>query len=162
MTMFNRILYATDFSSHAEAAGNVALQLAHHPGTEVWAIHVVEPMMIPMETGDEPAQISAAVWDMEFASIEQEAVADERTRLHDTLAGFRGAGIPVHELVVEGDAALTVVREAKEISADLIVIGRHGRHTLTDLLIGSTAAKISKHAPCPVLTMCACAAVPQD
>ncbi len=109
---------------------------------------IVEALMVPLEAGDEPAEISAAVWDLEFALIEHDTIAKAGGRLHDELAEFRDAGVPTHELVVEGDAASTVVREAKEIGADLIVIGRHGRRTIEDLLVGNTANKISKHAPC--------------
>ncbi len=156
MTTFNRILYATDFSPHAEAAGDIALQLGRHPGTEVWAINVIEPVPMPLVAEDEPAMVPAAVWDAEFSAIEHGTNADMRDRLHEALVGFRDAGIPVHEVVVTGDVARTVAGEAGNIDADLIVIGKHGHRTISDLLLGSTAAKIFKRAPCPVLAMCAC------
>jgi len=43
--------------------------------------------------------------------------------------------------------------EAKEFGADLIVIGNHGRNALGRALMGNTAEKVVRFAPCPVLVI---------
>ena len=51
-----------------------------------------------------------------------------------------------------GDPAAEVVRIAEEESAEMIVMGTHGRTGLTRLLMGSVAEAIVRRSPCPVLT----------
>jgi nucleotide-binding universal stress UspA family protein len=52
-------------------------------------------------------------------------------------------GIPYHEITIA----------AKELSMDLIVTTTHGCTGLTHVLLGSTAERIVRHSPCPVLTV---------
>ena len=64
---------------------------------------------------------------------------------------LRGAAV-VRDVRV-GTPFLEIVRYAKETAIDLIVIGTHGRSGLAHVLLGSTAEKIVRKAPCPVLTV---------
>jgi len=52
-----------------------------------------------------------------------------------------------------GKPFLEIIRMAKDEEADLIVMGTHGRTGLPHVLIGSTAEKVVRMAPCPVLTV---------
>jgi len=45
------------------------------------------------------------------------------------------------------------VRAATELTSDLIVMGAHGKRSLTELLLGSTVEDVTKRAPCPVLVV---------
>jgi nucleotide-binding universal stress UspA family protein len=51
-----------------------------------------------------------------------------------------------------GDAAKEILRAARDLSADLIVMGTHGRTGIARLL-GSVAEKVVRRAQCPVLTI---------
>ncbi len=51
----------------------------------------------------------------------------------------------------EGDPAGEVLKCARVINADLVLIGTHDRVGLEKLLLGSVAAKVARDAPCPVL-----------
>src|SRR5205814_2627344 len=53
----------------------------------------------------------------------------------------------------EGDAAGTILRVARELPADLIVMGTHGRTGLGRLLMGSVAEQVVRKASCPVMTV---------
>jgi len=61
--------------------------------------------------------------------------------------------IRVERRLVEGDAVPSILREAEEQGADLIVMGMHGRTGLNRLLMGSTAEHVVRRASCPVLTV---------
>jgi universal stress protein A len=50
-----------------------------------------------------------------------------------------------------GRAPDEIVAVARETGADLIVISTHGRSGLAHVLLGSTAEKVARQAPCPVL-----------
>jgi nucleotide-binding universal stress UspA family protein len=52
-----------------------------------------------------------------------------------------------------GDPATEILRVAREVPCDLIVLGTHGRTGLTRLVLGSVAEEVLRKAPCSVLTV---------
>ncbi len=58
-----------------------------------------------------------------------------------------------HERCSRGRAATEIVQRARDIGADLIVIGTHGRRGLAHVMLGSVAERVVQHAACPVLTV---------
>ena len=54
-------------------------------------------------------------------------------------------------VICEGYTATEILREANEHDAEIIVIGSHGHSTLGELLIGSTAHKLTQLSKIPVL-----------
>jgi nucleotide-binding universal stress UspA family protein len=91
---------------------------------------------------------SAAI-DIRNAAEVDEAMAESARRLAErgaalaTAAGFQAEGLAV--------ADDTLIRLAKQFDASVIVVGSHGHHGLTELLLGSTTRDVLKHAPVPVL-----------
>jgi nucleotide-binding universal stress UspA family protein len=59
----------------------------------------------------------------------------------------------VETMVVRGVPFAEIIKTAKNKNADLIVIGTHGRTGIDHMLFGSTAEKVVRKAPCPVLTV---------
>ncbi len=64
--------------------------------------------------------------------------------------------LEAHELeieytVLEGDPREVILDYAKEVEADLIVMGAYGHSRVRELLLGSTTHYVLNHAPCPVL-----------
>jgi nucleotide-binding universal stress UspA family protein len=59
----------------------------------------------------------------------------------------------VERIVTRGVPFVEIIRIAKEQNADLIVIGTHGRTGIDHMLFGSTAEKVVRKSPCPVLTV---------
>jgi nucleotide-binding universal stress UspA family protein len=67
--------------------------------------------------------------------------------------------------VSEGRAALpfdAIMQSASDVGPDLLVMGSHGHSRFSKLLMGSTAEKVLRHAPCNVLTVKAGAPIPED
>jgi nucleotide-binding universal stress UspA family protein len=52
-----------------------------------------------------------------------------------------------------GTPFLEIINSAKDLPADLVVMGTHGRTGLKHMLIGSVAEKVVRKSPCPVLTV---------
>src|SRR5690606_20115607 len=65
--------------------------------------------------------------------------------------GVNGAGISSSTRM--GPPALTLLEAAEQDGYDMIVMGTHGRTGLSRLVMGSTAEKVVRAAPCPVLTV---------
>lgn len=58
--------------------------------------------------------------------------------------------LSVETVAPDGDPRSVIVDEAKELSADLIIVGSHGYTGLKRRLLGSVAQTVVSHAPCPV------------
>ena len=134
-----RILVPVDFSQHSLAALKYAIEIASEHGSEVVLIHVVEPLPYGIARWYEPTKLLEHYG--EAASGELERFEKEATQLYAKCRSELHFGI-VHEVIGELVSKLKV---------DLIVISMRGQSHLLDLLIGGTAEKILRHAPCPVL-----------
>lgn len=138
MLPFKTILFATDFSAASNVAFSVASALARDYRARIVAVHVIEPVKAGFA---------------EFTSyIGPEEDKDKaREMLHALKAP--GANAAIEYRLVEGDPADVIAVLAKDIGADLIVLGTHGRSGFTRLVMGSVAEEVLRHAPCPVLTV---------
>jgi nucleotide-binding universal stress UspA family protein len=76
-----------------------------------------------------------------------------KDRLDQITFRLREVGVDAHSVFVAGRAYQDIVRMAKELKVDLIVLGTHGRTGFSHLFFGSTAEKVVRLCPCPVLTV---------
>ncbi len=66
----------------------------------------------------------------------------------------RARGIkPIKTVIKKGNPAEEILETARELKADLIITGSHGRHGAQKFLIGSVSSKIVDYAPCAVLVV---------
>lgn len=151
--MFQRILFATDFSPHAHVAAQMVQQLAKGEGKQVWALTVIDPEAEPLTLADEPPGISPDAWEAEIEREETAVHQAEARQLAQTASELESAGVAISQLLREGDPAKEIIAAAREVDADLIVIGSHSHRNLWDVLMGSTAERVAKTAPCPVLVV---------
>jgi nucleotide-binding universal stress UspA family protein len=138
-----KILLAIDDSQYsADAVETVAAQ-PWPPGTAVRVLSAVENIVVP----------AAELWydargDFESARQELTKRAEQLTaRVAERLTA---KGLAVDTAVRQGDPRSAIVDEAKEWSADLIVVGSHGRTGIERWLLGSVAQSVVSHAPCSV------------
>ncbi|MDW4500021.1 universal stress protein [Sulfitobacter sp. D35] len=102
------------------------------PGGEIHALHVVEaPYGIAQATQSE--EMARQTFDLASA------------RMREKLAG--ASGVKGH--VMEGHVYRSIVTFAQDHGVSCIVLGSH-KPGLSDYFIGSTAARIVRHAPCAV------------
>ncbi len=136
------ILVPTDLSEGAEQALAYACELARTLGAQVHLLNVIGiPAMGVSELG----------LGMTTTMVDQ-MVIDNQTAMAE-LARTKCQAQCGQVLVRTGDARDVINQTAKDIGADLIVIGTHGRTGLSRALLGSTAETVVRTAPCPVLTV---------
>lgn len=150
-TMFKRILLA------------VALQ--GNSGYPLYAT-ALKPMGIGLAKGSSEGITLLTVFDYEELSYggrvnilppdvlerEKELIWKKvEVMLHDYALDFLQEGLEVREILREGNPREEIIRVAKEIEADLIIIGAHSRRSVFDVLLGKTAESITKNAPCTVV-----------
>ncbi len=131
------ILFPTDFSTASDAALSHAETLAKQAGATLLIVHVEEP---PLAYGG-----GELYYGLPEPNSERIQKMLEDVKPSDPAVPFE------HRLTM-GDPAAEVVRIAEEESAEMIVMGTHGRTGLTRLLMGSVAEAIVRRSPCPVLT----------
>jgi len=118
--------------------------MAERFDARIVVLHVLdEPLALdPMFRGDVPVELLRARME-QFAQEQMDAFLAEHFRGFENFDTRFASGIPYRE----------IIRTAREAKADLIVIGTHGRTGVEHVLFGSTAEKVVRMGPCPVLTV---------
>jgi len=137
------ILVPTDLSPYAEEAFTYACELAVKLDA---TIHLVNVIGIPALGVPE---LGVAVTSAMIASM----ISDNQKAL-DALAAHAPGGARIGRILMKtGDARDMINEAAREVDADLIVMGTHGRRGVSRALLGSVAETVVRTAPCPVLTI---------
>ncbi len=137
--MFKRILVPLDRSPIAEQAIGQAMAIAGTSAAEVDLVLVRRPSAFD-ENRDESSKDAAR--------------NDGCTYLEAVAAELRsGANGPVTHQVLRGAPAEMIIRRAKEMAADLIVMTSHRRKGLSRVLFGSVVEAVIRHATVPVLIL---------
>jgi nucleotide-binding universal stress UspA family protein len=137
MIALKRILVATDFGPAAEAALTYGRALAKNFGATLTVMHVAENFFLRATIAD-PHALKAAV----ARRLEERLTAEDRRALHARAV-----------LETSDQPADAIITYAKQAEIDLIVMGTHGRHGISHLLVGSVAEHVVRTASCPVLTV---------
>ncbi len=144
-----RIVCGVDHSEPSLRAAGLARELACKCGLELTLLHVVR---LPEGRQDGIAEYLRHERSPEPANVVVlEAAQDELACLRDRLASKGGAAIDC--IVRGGEPAADIVASARELGADLIVIGHRGQGRLAQALLGSVARRVIETAPCPVLVV---------
>ncbi len=136
------IVVPVDFSATSRQGLAYAVRLAEQFGGKITVIHVIEPIAAP-----EFAAVSLLI---ENDSARKAAKA----KLDEVLREMKvPARLLDKTLVRFGSPFAEVTSAARTLKADLIVLTTHGYTGLKHVLMGSTAERVVRHAPCPVLTV---------
>ena len=135
------ILFATDGSHGSAIAEAYACELAQSWGASLTVMSVLEfpPGMNP------DYAVNRLYLD--------ELMKDVTTKLTDLKARAASLGVPVQSYVATGIPSEEVSAVARTQGAELIVVGTRGKTGLEHVLLGSTAERVIRMAPCPVLTV---------
>jgi universal stress protein A len=137
------LLVPYDFSAHAEAALESARNLAPKLGADLHLLHVV-PRLAYATGGSEGLPLTAS----------EDLRADAERMLLRVAASVDNGPRRVETWLLDGgDVVDAICRTAREIGADFIVMGTHGRTGLAHALLGSVTELTLRQAPCPVVTV---------
>lgn len=135
-----KILLATDGSPSAKHAEALAAATTWPAGTEIEVLRVDQ--FVDDEIDLRPQRFAAAY-------------AARRHEIDDRLAArveeLSAPGRSVRARVIFGRPATAIVSEARQLGSELVIIGSHNHGALASFTLGSVAAEVVDHAPCPVL-----------
>ena len=144
MSEIKKILYPTDFSKNSNVSFSHVLSLATKYKAKIDIIHVIhEPVKL---TGFYIPHVSYDVMEKEMTEA-----ADEKLKIfcEQNLKGeiahktYIKKGIPFDE----------ITKAAKELGSDIIVMGTRGMTGIDHVFFGSTAERVVRTSPIPVLTV---------
>jgi nucleotide-binding universal stress UspA family protein len=144
-TPFHRILCATDLHAEASDVVSYAVSLAQALQAELTLLHVLE--RVPQFEPGSAVQFSVA----EVHAFRQGLAEEARERLRAAVSDEDRERLAVRDLVKAGSAHEQILRVALEEGSQLVVLGARGHGLLERMLFGSTARRVVRQAPCPVL-----------
>ena len=140
-----KILIPCDFSEQAINAFRLAIDIAHASGAEVHLLHVIElPIMhddvlTPLPSFDE--------------NLLKELSERAEIKMIELKKEFKNEHLFMTTKVEFGPIVLTITNYQEENKITLIVMGTKGVSGIEEVLIGSTAEKVVRHAACPVIAV---------
>lgn len=135
------ILVPVDFSDASRNALETAIEIAKGCGARLELLFAQEVLTYRGVRYEEV--LSEKTW--------AEQRDESEALLKQWLAFAVEAGVKAEERVLEGDARQVILKEAKRIGADLVVLGAKGRSRVAEILVGSVATEIARSATCSVL-----------
>jgi nucleotide-binding universal stress UspA family protein len=136
-----RILFATDFSSHSKNALSLTCAFAEKFGVHVDILHVFD---------ETPTYIRAI--SSEVVAFEEKARALAGEHLDDMAMQLRGKSFSVKTHLRSGSPVDVIIEEAARLRSKLIVMGTHGHTGFAHAALGSITERTLRLAPCSVLT----------
>lgn len=137
---YKTVLIPLDFAGCADLVALHAADLCLALGAQATLLNVVDP---PVGGGD------LGLHPPEGADLNAEArSALDALRLH-----FDVRQVPVQLRLAHGPVVEQILSAQKELGAELILMGTHGRTGLRRLVLGSVAEQVLRHSPVPVLVV---------
>ena len=136
------ILCAMDFSKASLAAMEYAVALARQAGGQVTVLHVVETLPESVRTDNALFEVPAYL---------RPLLRDAAGRLHSAIRPDWDAWLEDEQIVFSDNPPSAILDLARRQGSDLIVLGARGRKPSTISLFGSTAERVVRAAPCPLV-----------
>jgi len=142
--MYAKILVPVDGSQTSTAGLAEAIKIAKSQGSEIHLVHVVNDLVLDAGYG-------CGIYASDALEMLRKAGRDI---LHAAQEKVRHEGIKVSSTLLEsvgGAASESILNEAQACSADLVVMGTHGRRGLARFVMGSDAEAVVRACTVPVL-----------
>lgn len=142
-TGVNRVVVGVDGSEAAGDAIKFALKLARASGAELIPVFALAPLNYADYAGI--VLLSPIAYDPKVEAELKEAFTQTWCR------PFADSGLPYRPIFAEGRPATVIAAVAEAEGADLVVVGRRGRGSVGELLLGSVSQELAHHCSTPVV-----------
>jgi nucleotide-binding universal stress UspA family protein len=139
-----RIVAAIDFSPVSQDVIARSAAIARAFSAELILLHVSAP---------DPDFVGYAAGPQSVRDLRAAELRDEHRTLRERARALKQDGIDAQAFLIPGPTIDTIIEKSQDLSADLIVVGSHGRGALYRALLGSVSEGVLRKAPCPVLVI---------
>jgi nucleotide-binding universal stress UspA family protein len=141
--IFNRILCGVDFSETSLEAFRLSAEIARRFASDLYLLHVIEARpVVPTLIGDDMMGEMAV-------ELEEKATAALESLVESSSSDLEG--IPLTLQITAGRAFAEILNHARDWQVDLIVLGAKGATAVEQIVVGGTAERVMKDAPCSTL-----------
>ncbi|HEX2868091.1 MAG TPA: universal stress protein [Ignavibacteriales bacterium] len=143
--LIKKILVPVDFSEFSKNALRYAAQFAEeNAAVKLYLIYVIEPVIYPADF---------SMGQVALPSVELEINLKAKDELENLAKKEIPESMSYEVIIKTGKPFVEINETASEIDADLVIIASHGHTGMEHILFGSTAEKVIRKAPCPVLSL---------
>jgi nucleotide-binding universal stress UspA family protein len=145
--MYKTIVVGTDGSETAGVAVEHATALAKSSGATLHIVHAYRAVLV----GEAALSATSGGPTIDVAGVNAGIAEHAALVCEHAVSGAKRTGVNVEAHSVSGDACDALISVAKDVGADLVVVGNRGMTSVKRFVLGSVPNKISHHAPCSVL-----------
>ncbi|MFC1583670.1 universal stress protein [Candidatus Neomarinimicrobiota bacterium] len=145
MLSYQKILLTTDFSDYSKVAIPHAVAIAQQYDAELIALHVLEPLLTPVDFAWGPMALSED-WETQRTEHSQQY-------LDKWISKEIPADLKTTAILAHGTPIREILHTVSEQNIDMIVMATHGQSGITHALFGSTTEKVIRRSPVPVLSV---------
>jgi nucleotide-binding universal stress UspA family protein len=145
----NKVLIALDYNPTAQKIAEVGYAMAKAMHAEVTLLHVIDDPVYYTNAEYSPIMGFTGYMDSGLLQLTNETLKKASHHFLDKTKHHLGDG-SVKTLISEGDFADTIIKTAKDLHANVIVIGSHSRRWLDEILMGSVTEKVLHHSTIPL------------
>ncbi len=145
MLPLTSIVVPTDFSEHSEIAIAYAKEWAVQFSATIHLVHIIEPVVFPMDWGYSPIDLS---------TVETQYVDAAHQQLIQKVESIRKEGISIIPAIVHGGRASEEINNyCIQHAISMICMATHGRGGMEHLLLGSTTERLMRKSVCPIMVI---------
>ena len=143
-----KIMVAYDFSDYSKEAFKFAAELAHELKSDLMIVNVINQR-------DVDALLRAEMESASFSADKfiKDNKKDRLEQINKKIEEISAKHLPVEIKIKTGIPFRELIQAVKDGGVDLVVMGRKGRSNLSGILFGSTAEKMFRHCPVPLLSL---------
>jgi nucleotide-binding universal stress UspA family protein len=149
-TKLKKVLIALDYDPTAQKVASIGFSMASAMDAEVTLLHIISDPVYYSSTAYSP--IMGLSGDMGTFPMQLDNVEDLKAVSLHFLEKFKHnlGDENIKTLVEEGDFATTILKTAKSIHTDVIVMGSHSRKWLENIVMGSVTGDVLQHTTIPL------------
>ncbi len=148
MKKISKIMVACDFSEYSKQALMYAAELAEILKANLIVIHVINQRDV-----DAVQQATVFSPDISLDEFLKRQTENRSKRIDKLIEETTTPHLPVNKIIKIGIPFSELIHAIEEEGADLVVMGPKGRSNLNGILFGTTAEKMSRHCPVPLLSI---------
>jgi nucleotide-binding universal stress UspA family protein len=145
-----KVLIALDYDPTAQKVAESGFLYAKVMGAEVILLHVIADATYYSSLQYSPITGFLAFSDADLSHLLDNDGLKNATKHYLDKVKHHFGDNTVQTLVKEGDYAEAILKTAKELHADIIVMGSHSRKWLDEILMGSVTEKVLRHTTIPL------------